>query len=270
MTEDRDTETPNRDTIQRFVAAHQTGPQPPQTVPQASASPKESTRWSHDWALPPLTPGAWRDVSPEDSDTALGIYAEDMANEHIPNFLSGADIERLRATPLGFYPGWLLFECQMTLKNGPRVLFSFLLGPDGAVLLDGTREPLIALAAHLRYDFSAESVAGAYVRFFCDMLRTREGRFLIVSSWNELDVLADTDAKTRAALAKAVRRPSQSAPGDEGTRVLTTVLYAGNLSYVTFLVTPEGLVVMEEDHLVMEDVPVVPEHFEGPFRLVEA
>ena len=133
MTCDHDSETPRPEAFERIFAAHEAGPEP--TTERAGARPwrpahtappkTTEARWSHDWALPPVTPGVWKDVSPKDADEALGIYAEDVANEHIPNFLFGAEIERMRATPLGFYPGQLLFECQLTLKNGPRVLFCF-------------------------------------------------------------------------------------------------------------------------------------------------
>jgi len=228
-----------------------------------------SGKWSHKWALPPLLPGDWRDVTPEDAAEALSIYSADVANEHVPDFLSGSEVERMRATPLSFYPGWMLFDCQLTLKNGPRVLFDFLLGPDGAVLLDGTREPMLALADHLKSEFSEAAHARDYMLFFSNNLRTKQGRFRILISASDLLIDKTADAETRAALKKAVRPLSQSKVAEDGTRFLTTVLYGGGLFYSTFHVSLKGVVAMVEDHLVMEDVPVVPEFFEGPFRLVE-
>ena len=221
------------------------------------------------WALDPLLPGDWRDVSPEDMAEAIRIYAEDVANEHVPDFLGGADIECMRALPLSFFPGWMLFECQVGLKNGPRVLFDFVLGPDGAVLLDGTKEPLHALAKHIKCAFTDASNARDYMLFYCNGLRTEQGRFRIIQSASELAIDTATDSATRAALKKAVRALKQSDVEEEGARFLVTVLYAQSLYYTTFRVTPDGQVEMEEDHLVMEEVPVVPEYFEGPFRLVE-
>ena len=219
------------------------------------------------WRAPPLIEGLWVDLTPAAANEAMRLLARALERAQMPVFLEGASVQRLRAAPMPFYPRHVLVECQCELRSGPLTLFDFLLGPDGAVLLDGKVDSLHALNAHLGLALGEPALGLSYLKFFCSAVRAAEGRFEIISAPAQLHLAPAATVDERDAISSAVEPPSPGETVKDGLWYDATVRYGRGLYRSSFVLRPDGGVEMRDERPLHMDMPVLVESFEGPFRL---
>lgn len=219
------------------------------------------------WLVSPLIPGDWVDLAPADAEIALALCSEMLDSGEIQNFLRYAHTSRMRAAPLSFYPGWMLLECQMTLGSGATTLVNFIVGDDGVVLLDGRADGVHRINAHLALNLDRPDMARDYLIFFCSVVRSKASRFEILLSPEQLLFAVDADEALRAEAAAAIVPAGRGDVVKDGYWFDAVVRYSDDLYRSSFIVRSDGQVDMKEETMVLERLPLLPDIFEGPFRL---
>lgn len=219
------------------------------------------------WAAAPLISGDWFDILPEEADAILTVLSDYLETAELPVFLATAKVQRMRAMTLAVYPDWLLVECQAQFSSEAVVLFNFLLGPTGAILLDGNSQSIHALNHMNSVRIADPQVAAEYLTFYCSVVRSGLGRFEIVASIGDLTFSPETTKAQKAALRRLLTTPRPGPVAEGVVPFECTVRYGDKLFRSKFLVPPDGRVQMVDDQELEFDATLTTEQFEGPFRM---
>lgn len=222
------------------------------------------------WVGAPLISGDWFDLLPQEAKKIIAVLADYLQTAEVPAFLETAQIQRMRALTLSVYPGWLLVECQARINGDAVVIFSFLFGPNGAVLLDGRAEAIHALNQLLDVGISDPQEGAEYLAFYCSAVRTGLGRFEIIAAIADLAFAPGTTQGQKAAVRRLLTTLRQKEADDRGLLFDATVRYGQSLYRTQFLVPPNGRVQMIEDKELEFEAKLEIEQFEGPFRIPAA
>ena len=215
------------------------------------------------WAEPPFVPGDWTRLRGEAADELRhAIEATPVIGP------LHRRIGRMRARALEFYGDWLMIETEVHDAKGRLGTMVVLFGEDGVVPIDGRSETIHAVNPHA-LSLKDDAAVLNYARFFCNALRGDEARFRII------DTLADIPWKGDVDLADMADEIEDFAPlrlvsalgWNEPARIEAAVLYADALFVSQLSVAKNGLVIMEDDAVIADDLPVELEVFDGPVKL---
>ncbi len=211
--------------------------------------------------MPPLFEADWREAG-----DALGTDLRrrlTRSQAFMPRLKFAGHMARVRMTALPFWPGWSAGEALMTGDGEDRVV-AFLYGPFGAELLDGRSDIIHEVNEQQGIQLETDAQREAYLRFFTSAVRGDEGAFFLVESD---DRLAELTGQKPQGEAKGLGHPIRTRPGDGGGSLHdAVVLYGAALFRSTFSIVPGGMVMMEEDQIVMEDHPGPGFIFDGAHR----
>lgn len=221
------------------------------------------------WPAPPVIPGRWRTV-PGSEAVTLASRLGNALGRHGVALVWQTEITRFRALPLTCLPNWLLVEYEARFSDGPSGVASFLYGPDMQIVpLDLTSAPLYYAAGVAPLDMSSASSVVEFLRCFCGSIASEEGRFRVVSSAQDLNLLPGVlDDETVKRIGQ-IRRPRVSwveatDKQPRKARVVASMLYADSLFRTTYELGP-GEVSMVED-VDLGPLPVRHELVRAPFR----
>jgi tetratricopeptide (TPR) repeat protein len=219
---------------------------------------------SQQWPIPPLVPGAWRQL-PRDEQNAetVRLRAGNAFEKRV-----AANVVRIRTLPLSFYEGATLYEVESTVPAGTVYDYVRLAGrPDFVLEINGLSAPIHALnrSGSLRLD-SADQAA-QYMRFFMNAITGVEGNFRVVDSNDDLRFLASAPADLPARLGRFIV-PLEIRRNQEGKwDARATVRYSNAMFYAILRVDNLiGNVAMTEDEPIAADLPVLFERFDESRR----
>lgn len=168
-------------------------------------------------------------------------------------------ISRGRALPLPFWgDGWGLYDLEADNEDG-TVALAFIAGPDRTFVIDGTSPPIHQLNHDLGMaQLVDETMALAYLKFFCGAVWGEAGPFAIVDTEEEAarwlkEPIEDSDIELPGFLKVPLVQPT-AYEGREGQswRFSGTVVYEGCLFASVFTVSPSGMVDMVDDEPVLQ------------------
>lgn len=197
----------------------------------------------------------------------------DRVHFHLLDWSEVKETSRIRARPVGFYPGWHLAECLVRFPGQPDLLlFSFLYRParrsddKGAfVLLDGTSPPIHELNATGAIRLDTDARRRDYLRFFCAHVWGEEGPFTLVET---LDELPSEGLEESTEIFPVRSREVEGEGRQDASPYQAVVWYGGHLFQADFWVLHSGMVEMEDDTPIQELQPELKVHYEKPVRRV--
>jgi len=237
----------------------------------------------------PLMPGPWLPLAESEAHAFLERLTSVLVRSHGPAaFTNNLPISGLRATPLSFYPGWLLVEGEAQLAPNELGTFNVLYGPGFMWVIDGESKvihnlnsgripdmgslvdgkeangPKVASPAFLPSPLIKldPSVTGPdYLRFFCGSIWGDEGPFLLVESPDAAILQGATfpDDTWRKHI-----KPITMTRIDDYLTGEAAVIYAGSLFSAKFKVQ-NGEVFMEDDEPLAAEV-IPKQRYQSPFR----
>ncbi|MBU1334786.1 MAG: hypothetical protein KJ944_17015 [Alphaproteobacteria bacterium] len=222
------------------------------------------------WVGAPIIPGDWFDILPDEASEILTILGEYLRSAELPAFLAQAQLQGMRALELDAYPDWLLIECQAQINSESVVLFNYMFGPTGAILLDGRADALHAFNRLAGINIVGPQAAGECLSFSCGSVRSGLGRFEIIGSIADLYFSQGTTRLQKTAVRRQLKPLRQVQTDESGIVFQTTVRYGTSLFHSLFRVPPAGHVEMLEDHEIEFEATLETELFEGPFRIPAA
>lgn len=157
---------------------------------------------------------------------------------------------------LSFYPNCRFLEISdhTTL---PARKTSLILRDAGVVVLDWTNGPIYKLNENVPIQLNENNVI-EYVRFFFAFVRGRHGRFLIIETVDDIAWKDEPPPNARKAIGGLIEPISISKIDDEGTFHLSVrMMFKDSLMKAKLRVTSNGIITMDEEELVVEDIPVL-------------
>lgn len=202
------------------------------------------------WPMAPLT-GPWHELS---FDSAAELRAL-LAGES--DFVDGAgpteNMKEFRVRPLPFWPDWMWVDALVEADGQPAAAASFLYGPHGPLLLDGTSRIIHDLNDLKLLRIDQEAAACHYLRFFCSAVRGDEGPFYLIESAARFQEIILAFDIPQAVIDFA--KPLTARRTHDGWRMTALVLYGSALFKAVFAVSLNGMVEMTDDEPLAEDLP---------------
>src|SRR5262249_28730450 len=107
-----------------------------------------------------------------------------------------------------------------------------------------------------------DSTVSDYVRFFFSFVRGRHGRFLITESVDDIHWKEDPPPAARKAIGKMVMPVMLvKKENNGGFHLQATMMFKDSLFKSDINVTPNGLVQLSNEELLIEDMPVLDDTF---------
>ncbi len=171
---------------------------------------------------------------------------------------------RIISHSLPFYNGYSLFEVS-DLESNPVRIISFIYKENGTTddlyILDGTNEPIYLLNKLVPVFLNAENV-NSYVRFFFFYVRGRFGHFNIIENVDEINWREEPAPAGRRALAKMIEPLELKNEDKDGIYHLSaSIVFKNSLFESDILVTEEGNVSLNNQEMLVEDIPVLDDSF---------
>lgn len=219
---------------------------------------------SRGWPIPPLVPGAWRQLPGDERNAEIARLAAGNAFEK--RVASSAD--RIRTLPLSFYEGATLYEVEATRPAGSVYNYVRLAGrPDYVLEINGLSAPIHELnrSGSLRLD--SPDQAAQYMHFFTNSLTGEAGNFRVVESIDDMRFAASAPADLPARLGRFIT-PLEIRRSQEGKwDARVTLRYSNALFYAILRIDNLiGNVTMADDEPITADLPVLLEKFDESRR----
>lgn len=129
------------------------------------------------------------------------------------------------------------------------------------IVLDWSNEPIYALNKDLPITLNEDNVAD-YVRFFFNHVRGQNGRFLITENVDDIKWREDPPPAARKSIGKMLLPVTLREQSKSGTYHLpVTVMFKDSLFQCDVNVSPEGEVTLDNEELLVEDMPVLDDSF---------
>lgn len=195
-----------------------------------------------------------------DAFTKLDALEVEALLNQLNTLITGSDFAARNVTILAmepsFYPGWRLLEISDHSAIPVRKNFIVHKG-DQAVVLDWTNQPIYQLNDTVPVQLNEQNIV-EYVRFFFSFVRGRHGRFLITESVDDIAWKEEPPAPARKAIAGLIEPTRLRAMDADGTFHLSTrMIFKDSLFKSNVVVSPAGLVTLQDEELVVEDIPIL-------------
>ena len=223
------------------------------------------------WSRTPFVPGDWSEQGPEAAVAVLNLIGAHhrLGPARTPFPLAGF-CDRVRTLPLRCHGGVMLIEVQGRVEGGTVGIASFLLTDDRVLAIDGTSAWIHdlndAVGPHLR----EEGARLDYVRLFMNSVRNDGERFQPVESADSLaDRATDPDA-VHALCAGHARLIEPGGFDADGRWLFLLVVCHHRAFFATALaLTPDGLLEMVADDMLVDTLPVRSERMDGLFAILD-
>ena len=182
-----------------------------------------------------------------------------LLEELNPHF-EGIQFEPGATTILGlkldFYPGYQLLDISNHTVMPPIQRFA-IYKPGDCTVIDFTNTPIYALNKNVPIQLTQENV-GEYVHFFFTYIRGRHGRFLIAENVDDITWKDDPPPSARKAMGKMIVPITLNSLQNDGSfKLSVSMMFKDSLFKSDVLVTKEGYVSLENEELLVEDIPVL-------------
>ena len=195
-----------------------------------------------------------------DAFTKLDALEVEALLPRLNPLIAGSDYAARNVTILAmepsFYPGWRLLEISDHSAIPARKSF-IVYRAEEAVVLDWTNQPIYRLNEIVPVRLDEQNIV-EYVRFFFTFVRGRHGRFLITESVDDIAWKDEPPAPARKAIAALIEPTKLRAMDENGAFHLSTrMIFKDSLFKSNVIVTPAGLVTLEDEELVVENIPIL-------------
>jgi hypothetical protein len=161
---------------------------------------------------------------------------------------------------ISFYPGHRLLDIADYSMMPPLQRF-VVDGGNKAFVLNFTNEPIYRLNREVPVRLSKDNVAD-YVRFFFTYVRGRHGRFLISESVDDIQWREDPPPAARKAISNMLKSLTVKSGEKNGPYVMEAcMVFKDSLFRSMITVSPDGLVNLGDEELLIEDMPVLDDTF---------
>lgn len=219
------------------------------------------------WSRAPLLAGDWRDLDPDTGASVLrliGVHHR-VGTQRTPLPLA-AFCDRVRSRPLACFDGAMLIETQGRLTGGVTGIAAFVVTGDQVVAVDGSSAWIHDLNDLAGSHLQSPEARLDYVRLFMNSVR-HEGE--LFQPLEAVEALSHRVVRPEALreLLEPRARPITPAGFDEEGRWLfaLTVCYRQAVFETRLALTPDGILEMVGDDLLLENLPVRSERMEGLF-----
>lgn len=192
------------------------------------------------------------------------LEAQTLLTELNPQ-IEGSPYEAGKATvltaPVSFYPGHQFIEISdHTTMPARKTALIYKAGEaKSAVILDWTNKPIYVLNDNAPLSLD-ESTINDYVRFFFNYVRGRHGRLVIIENVDEISWKDEPPVNARKAVGSLIAPLHLYGIDNDGTyRLSARMLFKDSLFKADVVVDHNGHVNLEDEELVIEDIPVVDE-----------
>lgn len=162
------------------------------------------------------------------------------------------------AAALSFYPGWRLLDIadhETVPPRQVRVLYNPN-APTPLCLLDWTNAPIYALNQTGAIALNDANVVD-YVRFFFTCVRGRHGRFIVAENVDDITWREEPPAAARKAISGLLEPVRITGKTPEQWDLVVRMIFKDSLFKSSVHVSTAGMVILSDEELVVEDMPVV-------------
>ncbi|MCB1563310.1 MAG: hypothetical protein R3D66_00120 [Alphaproteobacteria bacterium] len=164
------------------------------------------------------------------------------------------------ASDLAFYPGYRLLDIA-DYSSVPAFRRFVVYKAGEPYILNWTNEPIYEMNKAVPIKLTKKNVAD-YVRFFFSYVRGRHGRFIVTENVDDISWKDDPTPAARKAIGKMIVPLSLKGTARDGTFELEmSVMFKDGLFRVDVLVAKDGTVSLENEELLVEDMPVLDDVF---------
>ncbi len=161
---------------------------------------------------------------------------------------------------LPFYAGHELVEITDHAVQPAQSAVAIIKDKDVHVL-DWTNGPVYKLNETVPVNITQETVK-SFVKFFFTYIAGRHGRFLICEGVDDIAWKDDPAPAARKAIASMIKPIEVTARDPDGTfHLRANMMFKDSLFESAVHVTPQGLVSLSNEELLVEDMPVVEDRF---------
>lgn len=221
-----------------------------------------------DWAMKPVMPGAWRELSLADACAVIARLSAHEGRQNASDYSADlAMLHRARVLPLISLPGWVLIEVEGELADGALGCLAFALGPKGYVVpMDWTGRPLQFLI-HEAFSWPLTGDAAVeYALLYAGVMSNKGQRFRPFGAVDDVDFAAAATAAELAAFSGAVQ-PIRVDMAEGRALVTLNMVYGGGLYRSRFELSPGGGISLVDDQFQVDSC-VRLEVLRGAFRVL--
>jgi hypothetical protein len=166
----------------------------------------------------------------------------------------------IMALDLPFYEGYRFLDIADHTSMPPLQRF-VVYAPGKITVLNFSNEPIYTLNRDLPIKLN-EEIIEEYVRFFFAYVRGKHGRFLIVENVDDINWKEDPPPTARKAIGKMLVPLKLNKAAKDGSYKMTAcMMFKNSLFKSDINIKPNGLVALENEELLIEDMPVLDDTF---------
>lgn len=193
-------------------------------------------------------------------DPAQAAKLANLVNPHLDIKFDTANVV-VMIHKISFYPGWIIAELADHEQNPPVTRFALCSEKDEVQVLNWSNAPIYKLNKQVPVTLNDNTLLD-YVRFFFTFVRGKHGRFLIVDTVDDIDWREEPAAAGRKALAKMIEPLTLKKREEDGTSIFTaSIVFKDSLFSSEIAVKPDGQIEMQNEELLVEDIPVADDIF---------
>lgn len=225
------------------------------------------------WPLPPLitTLGEWQENEIEGTARAVVEYAQALPKGHaLSRETLIEQAVRSRRQQLPFYEGWSAVEILLQV-NEELASVMYLDSESALVVLDGTSSPFHAQNRDCPIRIDGPEEASAYLELFCNVVQAEGSPFRIVRTPDDLPnhALPESLEALRQEAGDQIRTLTVDQDDEGNWLAEASLLYLRDLILASFRIQPSGEVVMLDDELLADELPVYSVRVENSVRRIE-
>lgn len=193
-------------------------------------------------------------------DPVQAAHMVERVNPHldVPFHQSAATV---MVHTLPFYENHLLVEIARHDQHPPLVRTVICDDKSGVTVLNWTNEPIHKLNAAAPIQLDDNNMMD-YVRFFFTYVRGKHGRFIIIDTVDDIEWREEPAPAGRKALGKMIEPMHVIKRTEDGTTVFAVcIVFRDSLFTAEVHVKQDGLIVLQNEELLVEDIPVADDLF---------
>ena len=205
--------------------------------------------------------GTWQEASQEQVRALVHKFRNHVSDDRQPLV---DNITRLRALSLSCHQDVVLFEGETRDQSGQAGVMAFLLHGKGITLLDGNSEHIHRLNALNPAVIQTQLQAETYLKFFTGAMTGKESTFRILETAQEL-VWEDKQKDSSHDLVRKIT-PLELLPHKNGWNGTGVMQYEKHLFVTKLTLSADGAVIMEDDDLIVNNLPIADTRYTGLLR----
>ena len=210
------------------------------------------------WPLPPLIEGDWKVMDRNAAANSLYTLWPNLQT----NFGYGLQgIDAVRELQLPFLEGVWLREARCYDANGFAGYLCYLASALTHVQLNGGSAPIHQMNAIHQINLRSPEATLDYFAFFCAAVQGEHGPFRLVTKMEDLVFQKDHEANLDPDTVEKIKTPTIEAAEDPTLpyrwRTTSLIHYGSALFEANFKIHDSGMIEMENDEMVQENLPLM-------------